>query len=267
MKFTPGPEWYVFTFRRGDSPNWPQGSGEFGAYLLDIFSNPSTRFRVLSKSDKALEYGFRVPSEASQYVVLAGKEWRSTGYSVSFNIDPGSLAMRRFTITTDDLLPETSMCEVSTTADYQGTNALGLFVPRVSYTIEVKRDTAETERVTTFSDCHESTASPTPISAPEATATSREGISFEVVLTSPIILASAAAGDMISARVTEPMLEPKSGRILGPDGATVTGRIIRMKHWLSLWKFPRCDCVRHTGRRWSFRGSTPQRPSFSPRRA
>ena len=75
------------------------------------------RFRVLSKSDKALEYGFRVPIEASKYVVLARKEWRSTGYSGSFNIDPGSLAMRKFTFTTDDLLPETSMCEVSTTAD------------------------------------------------------------------------------------------------------------------------------------------------------
>jgi hypothetical protein len=215
----------------------PRGTGEFGAYLLDIFSNPSTRFRVLSESDKAIEYGFRVPIEASQYVVLAGKEWHSTGYSGSFDIDSASLALRRFTIATDELPPETSMCEVSTTADYQGTNALGLLVPRVSRTVEVKRDTAETERVTTFSDCHDSAASPAPIRPPEATSTLPEGTSFEVVLTSPIMLASAAAGDLISARLTEPILEPKSGRILGPLGATVTGRIIRLEHWLNLWKY------------------------------
>jgi hypothetical protein len=41
---------------------------------------------------------------------------------------------------------------------------------------------------------------------------------------------TAAAGDVISARLTTPILRPKSGKVLAPIGAKVTGRIVRMEH-------------------------------------
>jgi hypothetical protein len=76
----------------------PTGTGAFGAHLIDIFSNPSVRFRALGEKEQVLEYGLRVPSEASPLIVRAGTEWRQAGYSGSLNIDRSSLEIRRFTM-------------------------------------------------------------------------------------------------------------------------------------------------------------------------
>jgi hypothetical protein len=101
------------------------------------------------------------------------------------------------------------MCEVTTTNEYQGADSLGLLLPRVSHSHDIMRDTTETERVTTFSGCHEST---TTSSNPnlETVSSLPEGISFELALAGPIDTTSTAAGDPISARLTKAILQPKS---------------------------------------------------------
>ena len=100
----------------------PTGTGALAAHLIDIFSNPSVRFRTLQEAGENFEYAFRVPIEASRLLIKAGTQWRPAGYSGSFAIDPRSLEMRRFTMESDELPPETSLCEVSTTNEYQGDN-------------------------------------------------------------------------------------------------------------------------------------------------
>ena len=55
-----------------------------------------------------LEYGFRVPIEVSQYIIQAGNGWLPAGYSGSVSIDPRSLALRRFTLATNELPRDTS---------------------------------------------------------------------------------------------------------------------------------------------------------------
>jgi hypothetical protein len=206
----------------------PIGTGAFAVHLIDIFSNPSVRFRVLPEGDKIPEYGFRVPIEASRLFVRAGGEWRPTGYSGSFTIDPNSLEVRRFKMESNELPSDTSLCEVSTENEYQGEKTLGLLLPSVSRSHDILRDSSETEEVTTFSDCHEATASsaerePAPDLAPPEQ-------SFELALSTPIDMASAAAGDIISAQLTEPIWQPKSLKVLVPRGSTVTGRIVHMEH-------------------------------------
>jgi len=104
----------------------PTGTGAFAAHLLDIFSNPSVRFRTMEEGGENLAYAFRVPIEASHLLIKAGAQWRPSGYSGSFTIDPRSLEMRRFTMQSDELPPETSLCEVSTTNEYQDEKTLGL---------------------------------------------------------------------------------------------------------------------------------------------
>ena len=206
----------------------PIGTGAFAVHLIDIFSNPSVRFRVLPEGDKILEYGFRVPIEASRLFVRAGGEWRPTGYNGSFTIDPTSMEMRRFKMESDELPSYTSLCEVSTENEYQGEKTLGLLLPSVSRSHDILRDSTETEQVTTFSDCHEAAASSSEgepaadLALPEQT--------FELALSTPIDTASAAAGDMISAQLTEPIWQPKSLKVLVPGGSTVTGRIVHMEH-------------------------------------
>ena len=130
----------------------------------------------------------------------------------------------------EELPPETMMCELSTTNEYQGENTLGLLLPIVSRSHNIMRDTTETDRVTTLSNCRESTAPPST-REPDAALVLPERIPFELALATPIDTASAAAGDVISARLTGPLLG-SSGKVLAPTGATATGRIVRMEHHL-----------------------------------
>jgi hypothetical protein len=79
----------------------PMETGAFAAHLLDIFSNPGVRFRLLEEKRDALEYGFRVPVDASRMRVRAGAKWVLASYTGSFDIDRTSLDVRRFTIETE----------------------------------------------------------------------------------------------------------------------------------------------------------------------
>lgn len=208
----------------------PTGTGAFAAHLIDIFSNPSVRFRPLEDRGESLEYSFRVPIEASRLIVKAGTQWRPAGYSGSFAIDPSTFEMRRFTMESDELPPETSLCEVSTTNEYSGEKNLGLLLPSVSRSHDILRDATETERATTFSDCREAALpadgqeTALDLTLPQQT--------LELALSTPIDTATAAAGDVISARLTLPILRPKSPEVLVPAGSTVTGRIVQMEHRL-----------------------------------
>ncbi len=213
----------------------PTGTGAFAAHLIDIFSNPSVRFRTLQAAGENLEYAFRVPIEASRLLIKAPTQWRAAGYSGSFAIDPNSLQVRRFSMESDELPPETSLCEVSTTNEYQGENTLGLLLPSVSRSHDILRDATETGQLTTFSNCSESAAPPperetmTDLALPKQT--------FELALSTPINTATAAAGDIISASLTEAILQPKSSRVLAPAGSIVTGRIVRLEHRLRPKKY------------------------------
>jgi hypothetical protein len=207
----------------------PIGTGAFAANLLDIFADPSVRFRILDEKEQSLEFGFRVPIEASHLIVRAGTEWRAAGYEGSLSIDPRSLELTRFTMESGELPPETTMCEVSTTNEYQGDHSAGLLLPRVSRSHHIMRDSTEAERVTTFSNCHELTAS-SYAREPDGDLELPERIPFELALTAPIDTASAAAGDIVSARFTKPVLSSKLRVPIG--SSTVTGRILRMEHRL-----------------------------------
>ena len=208
----------------------PAGTGEFGTNLADIFNNPSVQFRLLSQNENKLEYGFRVPVEASSYVIWGGTEWRKTGYDGSMVIDPASLELKRLTLETGQLGPETSMCEATGTLDFPVGGA-GIFLPSRSESYFVLRDTTETERVTTFSDCQEppeeASESPTELPAPV-----RKGVPFELAFTTRIDTRTAAAGDVVTAQLAK----PAPGI---PTGATFTGRIMRMEHHVDRQGIPR----------------------------
>jgi hypothetical protein len=208
----------------------PIGTGAFAVNLLDLFSNPSVRFRLLEERPDALEYGFRVPVEASSFVVGAPRGWLQAGYSGSIHLDRDSLAVRRFTFESDELPPETLMCESTTVLEFPSRQAAGAswFVPSQSRTHEVMRDASETDSVTTISDCREHSAAPFPSPPPANTvAPLPPDLKVSLVFNAPIDTDVAAAGDPISATVTEPVMTGL--RIVLHRGATVTGRIVRMR--------------------------------------
>jgi hypothetical protein len=227
------------------------GTGGLGARLDAIFANPLVRFRLLGQTGKDLEFGFRVPVEASSSLVKAGVQWRKTGYGGSLAIDPASLEIKRLTIETEELPAETSMCESSTTLEYPP-GSTGVLLPSTVRTRDLNRDTTETEWVTTFSDCRE---------APEKTPERPRAplfpptwaVPFKLVLAVPIDTSTVAAGDVITARLAEAMLGPPSSKMWAPAGSTLTGRIMRIEHYLRKLDYTDAKAhAVHTGRRYFF---------------
>jgi hypothetical protein len=123
------------------------------------------------------------------------------------------------------------MCEASTTTEFpiHSSADTGWMVAGQSRSRQVMRDTAETESVTRFSDCRESTPASSPSSRQSDPLPPGQEVSL--VFTTPIDTDVAAAGDTISAKLTEPVVAGL--KVLAPVGAIVTGRIIGMKHQLA----------------------------------
>ncbi len=201
----------------------PIGTGPFATHLLDTFTNAATRFRLLSEPSEMLDYGFRVPVEASRYSILADGKWLPTGYSGSLRIGRDSLDVRRLEVETDELPPETGMCQESTVLEFRGSDR---FLPAKSRTHDILRDATETDRVATISDCREAPATPPPTPGRPG-ALAPKGLKISLQFDTDIDSDVAAAGDAISATVTLPVI---TFGYLMDAGAKVTGRIVQMTH-------------------------------------
>jgi hypothetical protein len=201
----------------------PIGTGTLASFLLDIFRNPAVLFRLLQEKPSTLEYGFRVPVEASSFVIAGGGEWLTTGYGGSFDIARGSLSISRLTVETGELPAQTSMCEETTVVDFPN----GHSVPSQGRTHAIMRDGEETDRLTTISACRESPAPTAPPPSRELSSL-QPGLTLRLLLKAPIDFDTAAAGDEIFATVMDP---PHLSE------ATVAGRIVRLEHILEHGKF------------------------------
>jgi hypothetical protein len=233
---TRGAEIYSWTHPAGFSRHVDEvlesghiGTGVLGAHLDAVFSNPLVKFRFLDQNDGLLQFSFRVPVEASTYMIKAGFQWRETGYDGSLAIDADSLGLKRITIQSEELPVKTSMCESSTTMDY-APRSERVLVPNTARTHDVNRDSTETEWNTTFSDC-DKPPEQVPGEPPPMLLPSDWAVPAKVALTTAIDTSTAAAGDVIQARLLEPMVTPSS-KVLAPRGATLNGRIMRLEHHL-----------------------------------
>jgi hypothetical protein len=168
-------------------------------------------------------------------------------YDGSLAIDPASLELKQLTIQSDQLQAETGMCESSTTMEYPP-GGEGVLLPSTARTHALNRDTTEADWVTTLSDCREE-HEPVPARQPPARFPPTWAVPFELALTAPINTSTAAAGDVIQARLLKPILGP-SPEVLVPAGATFTGRILRMEHRLHRldYKTPGTQVVTTGGR-------------------
>jgi hypothetical protein len=242
-----------FDSRRVDAivGDGPTGTGAFGGHLVDVFNNPGVDFHYLGEKTvdgkNVLEYRFTVSREVSNYQIRgASNEWHVTAYDGTFQVDGQSLELQRLALRTDQLPPDTSMCEAGTRLEYQHVRIgdSDFLLPRQSELQIVQRDARETTNITTFSACREyhteSTIHFEGEDTPEAgtraqpaagsSRTLPEGLSLSLSLTSRIDTTTAAAGDVVSAKVTHAVRDPKSKATLIPAGAIARGRIARMRH-------------------------------------
>jgi hypothetical protein len=234
--------------------NGPISMGSFGTYLVDIFENPGTSFKFTGKKHEGpaevFEYGFEVPAPASHYDVRGDTDWKVTGYHGSFEIYSATAELARLVEETAELPPDTRICRARTSIDYHYMLIGGdeFLIPRQSQLETLSGNANETSSITTFSGCHEYTAeSSLRFDAPESPAAARTtaqpppplppGLSVTLALLGAIDPRSAAAGDAISAEVSQSIRAPHSRQILLPAGAVAHGRILQMRHQYSSSQF------------------------------
>ena len=236
----------------------PYGTGMLGTLISDTFENGGATYQYLGEQTidgaRLVAYSFQVPVESSHYRIktcdcpessASGAHWTTTPFSGVFWLDPDSLELRRMTIQPHELPPEAGTCEAVTTIDYQKARVgTGEFLlPRRSAIHVVARDANETQATAVYTGCREYHGEATirfddapaggqiqPAAAPAAPLPS--GVSLSLALTAPIDTDTAAAGDVVTAKVVKPARYRASKVVLVPAGAKVEGRILQMQHWL-----------------------------------
>jgi hypothetical protein len=226
------------------------GTGSLGGFIVDIFQNEGARFQYAGErqtnNSTLLEYAYQVPVESSHYLIEGGRQWRTTAFDGAAWIDPQSFELKRLTVQSGELPPETLTCESNTTMDYERVRLGGAdyLVPRQTTLHVLMRDGRETESTTKYASCREYRGEstihfddvPEPAAGqkadPHAALAVPSGVSFTIALSAPVDTGTAAAGDAVVARVRKPVLAAGSKEIVMRAGATVRGRIVRMQHWV-----------------------------------
>lgn len=226
----------------------PVSTGSFGGYLVDIFANDGAQFEFVGEKASAgrriFKYDYSVAQPKSHYKIRAGSDWEISGYHGTFEVDAASLELLRITVEAPDLPKETGLCEADSALDYASVRigSGDFLLPRQSQLHLVNRGTLETNNTTVFTDCQEylaesvvhydddagaagvnSANTPSPIVLPK-------GLPFSLRLRTEIDSNVAAAGDPVTATVSQPARDPKSKAVLIPTGAVAHGRISRMEH-------------------------------------
>jgi hypothetical protein len=228
----------------------PIATGSFGTHLLGIFDNPGVRFEFAGErhdgARRLLEYRFTVPLEASRYHVRAGSVAETIPYRGSFRLNADSLELDRLTFQAEPNPAATSMCALDAELDYSPVPAHGdLLLPERGQLRIGFQSGRQTNNVTTFAACREYTANSevvfeeAPSESAAAPAASRTpqialpiGLPVTVEFTAPIDSATAAAGDLVVAKVVHPVRRAGSADTLIPAGAAVHGRLTRVERHL-----------------------------------
>ncbi len=228
----------------------PISSGAFGTNLAEVFQNPGAKIEFTGASTRAgrtiFVYHYAVPVESSNYMVrlLDGERWK-TAHSGDLEIVAGTAELISLTIETAPLPPYSGMCRAKTTNLYHHVKVgEGEFLIPVTSTFQtIGADGTATESTTTFSGCHQyavettirfggdDAAPPEPPPAPPTVPTKPlpAATLIGLRLDSPIDTATAAAGDLVWARIENPLRKPKARKDVSA-GARVRGRIIQVTH-------------------------------------
>jgi len=225
-------------------------TGYFDGFLELVFRGDNASFSYsgeISEGGRSLmEYGYRVPLEASHYVFRFPGQAVTTAYEGTLLVDPQTAELVRLTLRTSSMPPETGACEVNNTMSYDRfrLNGSDFLLPLETHLHIKGRNGVETENLTVYSGCHqflgESTlnfeAPPDPPAleplAPRSEASIPAGLPFRLELAENIRVATAAAGDTVKAVLTAE-LRDQSKKVLVPKGTPVLCRILRIRRWYS----------------------------------
>jgi len=224
----------------------PLGTGPFGPFLVDIFSNSAVQFQYLGEKSGLFEYRYRVPLKASHYHVQSGLTWRFTPYDGAFLLDPASAELKQLNVRTAELPSITGSCEATTLMDFESLRigAGKYLIPRQTHLQVVGRDANFTENAVSYTNCHEFHAesevrfdepAPQPrsgltLSSSPHGPTLPPGLPIILLLDTEIDTDRAAAGDPVTAEIAKTIIDPKTHQVLIEAGTVVRGRITHLEH-------------------------------------
>ena len=225
-------------------------TGNFAAFLTAVFRTDEASFTYNGDSTedgRALaEFGFRVPYEKSHYRFGQRPHLVVTGYDGTLLVDAKTGDLVRLIVRTSRLPSETAACYSTTTMDYARVRLSDtdiILLPTESRLHILDTNGSESENRTVFSACHEFLGESTITFDPPADGAASaahhglasrgfiipRGLRFRVALTQGIDTATAAAGDPIKAKLITPIRD--GSKVLVPMGASVAGRIVRMRQF------------------------------------
>jgi hypothetical protein len=225
-------------------------NGIFAAFLTAIFCTEDATFSYNGDRTEdgrwLSEFGFRVPLEKSHYVFAGGDVRVTTAYEGEVLVDPKTSDLVRMVVRTSGLPPETGSCRATTVLDYGRVRLEGgdFLLPTVAGSQIRNVDGAKWENRMVFSNCHEFlgestvTFDPPPDAGAVETAPSPApaaptlptGLRFTVSTTQDIKIATAAAGDLIQAKLAS-AIRSASNEVLAPAGAGITARLVRIRQY------------------------------------
>ncbi len=231
----------------------PISTGAFGTLLRGVFDNPGARVTFAGEKTgegrRVFRYTYTVPLAASHYQVrLVGGMWWNTPYSGEFEISVDADDLAHLTQDTGALSVDSGMCRAETGIDYhfEKVGDGGFLIPQKAELRTSHPDGSATQSVIMFSACHEYMAESTirfddsdlpseanTRAAKQASAAFAGGLDLVLKLAAPIDTDTAAAGDIVSATIARPVLDPKSKALVAPAGVKVRGRIVTARHYLS----------------------------------
>jgi hypothetical protein len=220
------------------------GTGDFGAFTISIFASDSAlyEFRGETKAGAATlaEYRYRVSRELSHYTMRAGIHLATMAYAGRFWIDTGSSDLIKLTVQVDEPPPESGICQVVSTMEYQRIpiGSERFLLPRKSTLSMVDRGGDESLNTIEYSSCRAYSAeSILRFESAAAGSEDRSAITppampprlrVSIKLSSTIDSRTAVAGDVVRGVLAKPIRD-QNGKTLVPAGAPVAGRLTRME--------------------------------------
>ena len=221
------------------------GTGDFAAFTISIFASDSAlyEFRGETKvgATTLAEYRYRVSRELSHYTMRGGSHLATMAYAGTFWIDTGSSDLIRLTVQVDEPPPESGICQVNSTMEYQRMpiGSERFLLPRKSTLSMVDRGGDESLNTIEYSSCRAYSAEST-LRFESAAAASEGGSAItppamlpktrrvSIKLSSIIDSRTAVAGDIVRGVLAKPIRD-QNGQTLVPAGAPVVGRLTRME--------------------------------------
>ncbi len=222
-------------------------TGAFATFLGSIFGTNSAQFTynrdARTASSTLAEFGFDVPLDKSHYSIGNKLHRETVAYDGTFVVDTTTATLVRLTIHAEHVPADLDVCEDTTTLDYgeHELNGFKFFLPKSTRFDVTMANGGELDNRTTFSGCHEFRGESTlqfdtsEQSQQQAAAQNAArkivipaGLPFTLVFTQPIDTSTAAAGDIVKAKLRN-AIRDKSKTILVAKDTPLVGRIIELE--------------------------------------